>query len=531
MDMMSNSKISELTDTLARDLSPDEVKLDIETREYCSGDFSFRPHGIAAAVVSPTDIDGVSRAVKLITEAGCDVLPRGGGMSFTSGFTPSSNNAVIIDLGALDKIIEINTEDMYVTVQAGCTWKALHEALEPLGVRTPYSGPLSGEFATVGGTISQNSLFHGSGVHGTAVDSVLGLQVVLADGSIVATGSAAHKNTDNPFFRHFGPDLTGLFTADTGAMGIKTVVTLKLVLGHKATGFLSFKFETLDDMLNAQTKLARMRICSECYGFDPFYNDGFKDKGITFEEGLSLVGKVARKGGLKGVKNAAKLALAGKRLLKNVPYSLHMTIDGLTETIASENVDIVADICQEAGGKEMTSSIPLAFRTEPFGNLRTIMLGSEGQIWLPMHGLFPISQARAAAAATEKFLKEKQAMIEKYDIQISYLTVFAGTAFGIEPSFYWKDSLGDIRLSRIEPEFAKKFENIPENLETRKIVLQLRDELTALYDSLGAMHFQIGKYYPYLSMMEHPALQNLARNIKSVVDPENLMNPGALEMD
>ena len=73
---------------------------------------------------------------------------------------------------------------MYVTAQAGCTWKALAEALEGSGYRTPYWGTLSGIHATVGGGASQNSIFWGSGRYGTAADSIIGLEVILADGSV-----------------------------------------------------------------------------------------------------------------------------------------------------------------------------------------------------------------------------------------------------------------------------------------------------------------------------------------------------------
>ena len=60
-----------------------------------------------------------------------------------------------------------------------------------------------------------------------------------------------------------------------------------------------------------------------------------------------MIGKVARKGGLKGLKKAARVAMGGQRILKNVPYSLHMTFDGHTESVAAEHMDLGADICAE----------------------------------------------------------------------------------------------------------------------------------------------------------------------------------------
>jgi FAD/FMN-containing dehydrogenase len=508
-------------------IGPEHVLLDEASRQFYSKDLSWLPHEVADVIIQPANLDELSQAVGVATRAGFAVVPRGGGMSYTSGYTPERQRSVLIDMRRMNKVVEINTDDMYVIVEAGCTWKELYETLAPLGVRTPYWGPLSGAYATVGGALSQNSLFHGSGTGGTAAESVVGLKVVLADGTVLTTGSWAHKNS-TPFWRHFGPDVTGLFTADTGAMGVKAVAALRLVTAPKHTGYLSYKFDTLEAMLAAQVRTARLGICSECYGFDPYYNGGFEKQGITFEEGLSIVGKIVRKGGLKGLKRAAQVALGGKKILKDVAYSLHMTLDAHTEIVASEHTDIVAEICTEEGGTEMASSIPTVFRNAPFGGVRTILLGSDGEIWIPVHGYFPLSRAIAAAQTTEKFLAERRPLMDKWGIKTSYLTCFSGPEFVIEPSFYWHDELGEFRLSLIEPEFADQWKSIPADLEKRQVALQLRDELRDLFDGLGGLHLQIGKYYPYMEIMNNAALPAVIEGMKSVVDPLRLMNPGAL---
>ena len=508
-------------------LGVDHVLLDAASRDFYSTDLSWRPREIAAMVLAPGSVDELAQAVGVATRAGMAVVPRGGGMSYTSGYTPERTRSVVIDMRRMNTVIEINTDDMYVIVEAGCTWKDLYETLAPHGVRTPYWGPLSGAYATVGGALSQNSLFHGSGTGGTAAESVVGMKVVLADGSLLTTGSWAHRNS-KPFWRHFGPDVTGLFTADTGAMGVKAVVALRLVTTPPHTGYLSYKFDTLEAMLAAQVRIARLGIASECYGFDPYYNGGFEKQGITFEEGLSIVGKIARKGGLKGLKRAAQVAFGGKKILKDVPYSLHMTLDAHTEVVAAEHTDIAAEICTDEGGTEMANSIPTVFRNAPFGGVRTILLGSEGEIWIPVHGYFPLSRAIPAAQTTEKFLAERRALMDQWGIKTSYLTCFSGPEFVIEPSFYWADELGEFRLSLIEPEFAEKWKGIPANEARRRVALQLRDELRDLFDGLGGLHLQIGKYYPFTEIMNNAALPKVIEGLKSVVDPDRLMNPGAL---
>ena len=512
---------------LQKILGPGNVLLDQADREFFSTDLSFRPREVAAAIICPTSVESLAEAVAFCTSLGYSVLARGGGMSYTSGYTPAEERAVLVDMQAFNRILEINADDMFVTVEAGVTWKTLYESLYPLGLRTPYFGPLSGMYATVGGAVSQNSLFHGSGIYNTVAESVLGLQVVLASGEILQTGSAAHRHS-NGFYRHFGPDITGLFTADTGAFGLKTAVTLRLITAPKETGYLSFKFDTLESMLAAQVRIAKLRIASECYGFDPYYNSSFEQQGITFEEGLSVVGQIVRKGGVKGLKHAAKMALGGKRVLRDVPYSLHMTLDGHTERVAAEHVDLAAEICQEEGGAEMANSIPLAFRNQPFGGVRTVLLGSDGAVWIPVHGFFPLSRAIDAAKATEAFLAERKGLMDQWGIKTSYLTCFAGSEFVIEPSFYWLDELGSFRLSLIEKEYAEEWQHIAPDEERRAVALRLRDELRDLFDQLGGVHLQIGKYYPYFEMMENKALERVIRGVKDVLDPEGRVNPGAL---
>jgi len=226
---MSNSPQSSLSSVVQRlsdIIGSTHVITDETHRKLLSTDLSYIPGEIAEIVIEPANADELGACVAVSYDAGMPVVPRGGGMSYTKGYQPEQPNSLLVDLRRMNKILEINTEDMYVTVQSGVTWKELYEALLDKGVRTPYFGPLSGMYATIGGAISQNSLFLGSGQYNTVAESVIGLKVAMADGSLLQTGSAAHKN-GQPFFRHFGPDMTGIFTADTGAFGIKAEATLR----------------------------------------------------------------------------------------------------------------------------------------------------------------------------------------------------------------------------------------------------------------------------------------------------------------
>lgn len=529
--MSSTQPISPIEDVfaaLSAIVGAEHVLTDEASRRFYSTDLSYIPGEIAAVVVRPGNANELAQCVGCATEAGLAVVPRGGGMSYTRGYQPEDAASMLVDMKRMNRILEINTEDMYVTVEAGCTWKELYEALMDEGVRTPYFGPLSGMYATIGGALSQNSLFLGSGVWNTVAESVIGLRVALADGSLLQTGSAAHKH-GTPFWRHFGPDLTGIFTADTGAFGVKAEATLRLIEAPEVTLFMSFAFDTIEAMLATQAVLARKRICAECYGFDPYYNASFEKQGFTFGEGLAVLRDVAAKeGGIKGLWTSFKVAASGKTFLNKVKYSLHMTFDSYDKDVAHRALETARAICIEQGGREIDNTLPTVFRAHPFGGVRTVLLGSEGEIWLPVHGFMPLSKAVSMGTATEAYFAEHRETMEKYDIKCSYLTCFAGTEFVIEPSIYWADALGEFRLSLIEDEFAEKWRDIPPDEEKRAVALKLREGLRDLYDRNGCCHLQLGKYYPYQEMMSNDALKRLLNGVKDVLDPERRVNPGSL---
>ena len=78
-------------------------------------------------------------------------------MSYTDAYLPDRPGGVMVDLRRLDRVREIQVEDLYVTVEAGCTWAALDAALEPHGLRAIFWGPMSGARATLGGSRGRKS--------------------------------------------------------------------------------------------------------------------------------------------------------------------------------------------------------------------------------------------------------------------------------------------------------------------------------------------------------------------------------------
>ena len=153
-------------------------------------------------MIAPGTVTELAEAIGLCTANNRRVIPRGGGFSYTGGYLPVMEHSIIVDMRRLDRIVEINREDMYVTVECGCTWHSLYTALKAEKLRTPYFGPISGFASTVGGALSQGSFFMGSTQYGTTAESTLGLEVVVADGTVLKTGSAATMDSPVAFFPH-----------------------------------------------------------------------------------------------------------------------------------------------------------------------------------------------------------------------------------------------------------------------------------------------------------------------------------------
>lgn len=481
----------------------------------------------AGLVIRPDSIEKLAEAIKLTTSAGIAVIPRGGGMSYTKGFVPSEENSVIVDTSAFDKVLEINTEDMYVTVQAGCTWQELHKALEPTGFRTPYWGTLSGSKATIGGGLSQNSIFWGSGQYGFAADSVLSVEVILADGTIINTGSAAQVN-GSAFMRHYGPDLTGLFCCDNAALGLKTSATLRLIPQLKYKDGVSFCFDTFEQQSKVMSEVARQNLSTECCGFDPFLQaQRLKRESLTADV-KSLVGVMKSAGGIgKALTKGAKIALAGRNFAEAESWSVHFWVEDRSEAAVKEKLLAIRQIAKTQGANEVANTIPTVLRANPFGPVNN-MIGPNGERWAPVHTLVPHSKAITAYQASCDVFAKHQANIDKFNIGVGYLLALVSTnVFVLEPVFFWPDELNEIHHFAIDAAHIKKVKGFAKNPAATAAVQAIRIDLVEAYKKVGGVHMQIGKTYQFKEGIAEVNF-NLLKKLKAELDPTNRFNPTAL---
>lgn len=504
----------------------DHVETAAEECRYFAGDI-FSQDIPAGVVVAPNNVDQLAAVVQQATAHGLAVVPRGGGLSYTGGYVPVEPNSVLIDTQRMNRVLELNREDMYVTVECGISWENLYLALNETGLRTPYWGTLSGRFSTVGGSVSQNSIFFGSASHGTVADSLIGMKVVLADGSVLQTGSAVQVQAA-PFFRHFGPDLTGMFIGDCGAFGLKAEVTLRLIPQPEAHAFGSFAFERYEDMLPAMSAVSRSNLVSECFGFDPYLQSQRMKRDSLASDAKKFVGVLKSSGGVgKAIRDGARMAVAGRSFMDDVQWSFHVMIEDDSEDSAGNRLDQVREIIGKHDGRELSDSIPRVVRANPFGPVNN-MVGPEGERWAPVHGLLPHSRAVEGMRKIESLFESHHDEMLRYGVEKGYLLATVSTnAYVIEPVFFWPEELMEVQRRGVEAAHLKRLKSFPANPQGTELVTRIRGEIAELFEAMGAVHLQIGKTYRYRQGLSATSFA-LVQSFKQAVDPHNRMNPECL---
>ncbi|HEX8163904.1 MAG TPA: FAD-linked oxidase C-terminal domain-containing protein [Pyrinomonadaceae bacterium] len=188
------------------------------------------------AVLLPASAAEVAAILRLANARGFPVTARGGGVGYTGGAVPVEGG-VVVGTDRMNRIREIDADDLYAVTEPGVTTYALQQAVEALGLFYP-PDPASYKSSYVGGNIAENAGGIRSAKYGVTKHYVLGLEVVLPTGEIVRAGGRTTKNV-------VGFDLTGLLCGSEGMLGIITEATLKLLPLPEATQTVRATFRTV----------------------------------------------------------------------------------------------------------------------------------------------------------------------------------------------------------------------------------------------------------------------------------------------
>lgn len=196
------------------------------------------------AVFLPENVEDAASAVALCAEFGVPIVPFGVG-SGQEGGVIAVQGGLSINTSALNRVLEVNSEDMDCLVEAGVTRLQLETELRATGLFFPVD---PGADASIGGMVATGASGTTTPLYGSMRDNVMGLEVVLADGTIIQTGGRAPKSSA-------GYNLTQLFVASEGTLGLVTKVRLKLHPQPEARIALKARFETLEAAVGVVTTL------------------------------------------------------------------------------------------------------------------------------------------------------------------------------------------------------------------------------------------------------------------------------------
>lgn len=316
---------SEVLDRLRAIVGAAHVRTDPATLEAYGSDALKRDY-VAEVVVAPDGVDQVSGVVKVCAAAGIPVVPRGGGTGYTGGAVPS-HGGVVLSLERMNRILEIDQENLIAIVEPNVVTGDLQTAVEAVGLFYP-PDPASLKKSVIGGNVAECAGGPRAFKYGTTKQYVLGLQAVLPDGEIITVGGKVVKNV-------VGYDLTHLLVGSEGTLAIITRIILRLVPKPPVQSTLRATFRTVADAVQAVSNVIRARVVPAA---------------LELIDGDSLEA-------VASYLNVRSLAPAGTGAL------LLLEVDGLAEAVAEEAVRC-EQACREAGATEILRAKDEAERQE-----------------------------------------------------------------------------------------------------------------------------------------------------------------------
>lgn len=206
-------------------------------------------------VVQPDSVEKIQELVRFCGQYGVKITVQGGNTGLVGGAV--AKGGILLNLGRLNAIREINLADQSITVEAGCVLQTVQDAAKKVGRLFPLSLASEGS-CQIGGNIACNAGGLNVLRYGTMRDLVLGLEVVLPDGSLLSHLQPLHKNTT-------GYDLKHLFIGSEGTLGVITAATLKLFAPALSSATAWVGVESVDEAVHLLTLMGGRfaeRLCS-----------------------------------------------------------------------------------------------------------------------------------------------------------------------------------------------------------------------------------------------------------------------------
>ena len=416
--------------------------------------------------VWPQNSEQVSAILKLANQERLPIVPRGAGTGL-SGMAVPEKGGLVLDMARMNRILEIKIEDRLVVVQPGVVYAQLQKALDPYDFHFP-PDPASGKVATLGGNVATNAGGLRGAKYGTTRDYVLGLEVVLADGAILKTGSRTMKCVS-------GYDLTRLFVGSEGTLGVITEITLKINPKPKSTATCSATFQEIKDAGEAISEIMRS-------GITPSVLE------ILDEQCLLALN---RHGG-QTLPEAAAMVLA--------------EADGYTREETRYQIGKVVEVFK----KNHATQVAQADSREEIEKLWTARRGIGGILYRLSYNMIaedvtvPISRVPELLIGTQEIGKRNQVLIA---------------------------TLGHLGDGNLHPNIIFDGRNAEEKSRAEKASEELFQLAIHLGGTLTGEHGIGLAKAPFMPLEHSPVAMRVMRDVKQMFDPNNILNPGKMGLE
>jgi glycolate oxidase len=413
------------------------------------------------AVVSPRNAEEVSQILKICNQYGVPIVPRGSGTNLCAGTCPTEGGVVLL-FKHMNKILEIDEENLTITVQPGVITLDLINAIEEKGLFYP-PDPSSMKISTIGGNINENSGGLRGLKYGVTRDYVIGLEAVLPNGDIIRTGGKLAKDVA-------GYDLTRLFVGSEGTLVAITEATLKLIPMPETRKTMLALYQDLSAAARSVSKIIANKIIPTT---------------LEFLDQATL----------KVVEDYAQIGLP-----TDVQAVLLIEQDGPPEVV-DRDIRKIAEVCK----LENAVSIQIAATEEEAMALRTARRAALSAVarLAPTTILEDATVPRSEIANMVKAINE---ITEKYRLTIC---TFGHAGDGNLHPTCATDARNHEEMERVEKAFAEIFEK----------AIELGGTITGEH-GVGAMKA------PYLEWKLKKEGIAAMMGIKQAFDPNNIMNPG-----
>jgi len=418
-------------------------------------------------IAAPENTEQISRLLKYCNVEKIPVTTRGGGTGLSGGALPV-NGGLVIRMHRFNRILEIDEQNLQARVQPGVITQVFQETVIEKGLYYP-PDPSSRGSCFIGGNLAHNSGGPRAVKYGVTRDYVLDLEVVLADGNIIRTGARVLKNST-------GYNLTQLMVGSEGTLGIITEVVFKLIPYPPLNKVLLVPFRTPKDACAAVSAIFRAGVIPSALEF--MERDAI-DWTLRFRDDIALqIGPAEQ-------------------------AHLLIEVDGVQE---------------EHIMHEIESIVPVL---ESFGCMEIHFAESEAQ----KADLWKLRRSVAEAVKSNSTYKEEDTVVPRASLpELLEGVKSIGAKFGFKSVCYGHAGDGNLHVNIIRGELSETQwkEDIPKGIrEIFELVVSLGGTLSGEH-GIGLVQ------QPYMDIRFSEVQLNLMRQIKSVFDPNNILNPGKI---